>query len=57
MGGQRLTFASELKAFDATQVPRSANVNVVRDFLEHGITDHTADTFFEVFTLSRRRTF
>ena len=45
--GQRLMFASELKAFEAARVPLSPNPYMVRDFLEHGVSDHTSDTFFD----------
>ena len=44
--GQRLSFASELKAFKAAGAPLAANEPRIRDFLEHGVVDHTNETFF-----------
>ena len=44
--GQRLVFASELKAFRAAGMPLAASEPRVREFLEHGLIDHTAETFF-----------
>jgi asparagine synthase (glutamine-hydrolysing) len=44
--GRRLLFASELKAFRAAGVPMAASEARVREFLEHGLIDHTAETFF-----------
>jgi asparagine synthase (glutamine-hydrolysing) len=44
--GRRLSFASELKAFRADTAPLVANEPLVRDFLEHGLVDHTSETFF-----------
>jgi asparagine synthase (glutamine-hydrolysing) len=44
--GRRLVFASELKAFRATGIPIAASEPRVREFLEHGLIDHTAETFF-----------
>jgi asparagine synthase (glutamine-hydrolysing) len=44
--GRRLAFASELKAFRATDVPLTPNEPRIREFLEHGLVNHTDDTFF-----------
>jgi asparagine synthase (glutamine-hydrolysing) len=44
--GRRLTFASELKAFRADDRPLVPNVQLIRDFLEHGLLNHTNATFF-----------
>jgi asparagine synthase (glutamine-hydrolysing) len=44
--GRRLSFASELKAFRAETTPLVANEPLVRDFLEHGLVNHTSETFF-----------
>ncbi len=44
--GRRLVFASELKAFGAAGMPLAASEPRVREFLEHGLIDHTAETFF-----------
>lgn len=44
--GRRLVFASELKAFRAAGTPLAASEPRVREFLEHGLVDHTAETFF-----------
>jgi asparagine synthase (glutamine-hydrolysing) len=44
--GSRLVFASELKAFRAAGIPLAASESRVREFLEHGVIDHTAETFF-----------
>jgi len=45
IAGQRLSFASELKAFKAAE-PLAANEPRIRDFLEHGLVNHTDETFF-----------
>jgi asparagine synthase (glutamine-hydrolysing) len=43
----RFVFASELKAFrHDPRHPLAANLHVVRDYLEQGRLDHTAETFF-----------
>jgi asparagine synthase (glutamine-hydrolysing) len=44
--GRRLSFASELKAFKALSGTLSANEPRIREFLEHGVVDHTSETFF-----------
>jgi asparagine synthase (glutamine-hydrolysing) len=44
--GARMAFASELKAFKRLAIPIAANEPRVRDFLEHGLTDHTNETLF-----------
>jgi asparagine synthase (glutamine-hydrolysing) len=44
--GRRLVFASELKAFRSAGMPLAASEPRVREFLEHGLVDHTAETFF-----------
>lgn len=44
--GDRLVFASELKAFRHDERPLAANEIVVRDFLAHGLVDHGPATFF-----------
>jgi asparagine synthase (glutamine-hydrolysing) len=44
--GQRLTFASELKAFARIPGGLRPNVPIVRDFLEQGYLDHTDQTLF-----------
>jgi asparagine synthase (glutamine-hydrolysing) len=44
--GRRFMFASELKAFRAAGMPLAASEPRVREFLEHGLIDHTAETFF-----------
>jgi asparagine synthase (glutamine-hydrolysing) len=44
--GRRLSFASELKAFRAGSAPLAANEPRIRDFLEHGLVDHSSETFF-----------
>ena len=46
LDGRRLVFASELKAFRAAGQPLAASESRVREFLEHGLIDHTAETFF-----------
>jgi asparagine synthase (glutamine-hydrolysing) len=46
LDGRRLSFASELKAFRADSRPLVANERLVRDFLEHGLLNHTSETFF-----------
>ncbi len=45
--GRRFLFASEPKALLAAGAPRTPNVRVIRDYVEQGYLDHTADTFFE----------
>lgn len=46
--GDRLIFASELKAFRADAGHRlRPNERIVRDYLEHALLDHTEETFFE----------
>jgi asparagine synthase (glutamine-hydrolysing) len=45
--GRRLSFASELKAFRADRRPLAANTRLVRDFIEHGLVNHTNETFFQ----------
>jgi asparagine synthase (glutamine-hydrolysing) len=44
--GRRLVFASELKAFRAAGEPLAASEPRIREFLEHGLIDHTSETFF-----------
>lgn len=44
--GRRFVFASELKAFRAAGQPLAADESRVREYLEHGLIDHTARTFF-----------
>jgi asparagine synthase (glutamine-hydrolysing) len=44
--GGRFTFASELKAFKAGGLPLAVNERVIRDFIEHGLVNHTDETFF-----------
>jgi asparagine synthase (glutamine-hydrolysing) len=44
--GQRLSFASELKAFRGGSVPLAPNEPRIRDFLEHGLVGHSNETFF-----------
>ena len=44
--GHRLVFASELKAFRADSAPLTPNPPAVRAYLEHGLLDHTEETFF-----------
>ena len=44
--GQRLTFASEPKAFHAAGLPLAPNPSVVRDYIAFGILDQTDRTFF-----------
>jgi asparagine synthase (glutamine-hydrolysing) len=43
---RRLAFASELKAFRACSSSLSPNRRLVRDFVEHGLVNHTNETFF-----------
>lgn len=45
--GTRLLFASEPKALLAGGVNRIANPRVIRDYVQQGYLDHTAETFFE----------
>jgi asparagine synthase (glutamine-hydrolysing) len=45
--GRRLAFASELKAFKGERGPLRPNASRVRDFLEHGLVDHTDETLFD----------
>jgi asparagine synthase (glutamine-hydrolysing) len=46
--GGRLVFASEPKAFRADPGTRlRANASALRDYVEQGYVDHTAETFFE----------
>jgi asparagine synthase (glutamine-hydrolysing) len=44
--GRRFSFASELKAFRVGSRKLSANRGLVRDFIEHGLVNHTNQTFF-----------
>lgn len=44
--GQRVVFASELKAFRAYPASLDPNPRAVRAYLEHGLLDHTDETFF-----------
>jgi asparagine synthase (glutamine-hydrolysing) len=47
LDGKRLLFASEPKALLVAGVARRPNLPVVRDYLEQGYLDHTAETFFD----------
>jgi asparagine synthase (glutamine-hydrolysing) len=44
--GRRFLFASELKAFQPAVGSFSPNEPLVRDFLEHGLVNHTNETLF-----------
>jgi asparagine synthase (glutamine-hydrolysing) len=46
LDGRRLAFASEIKAFRAGGMPFVANPPLVKAFLEHGLVNHTNETFF-----------
>lgn len=40
-------WGSEIKQFFTAGVPKHINENVVRDFLDRAVTDHTTETFFK----------
>ena len=44
--GERFVFASEIKALLAAGLPRKANDRIIYDYLDSGLMDHTAETFF-----------
>jgi asparagine synthase (glutamine-hydrolysing) len=43
---RRFSFASELKAFRSAAAQLAPNERLARDFLEHGLVNHTNETFF-----------
>ncbi|MEE2998242.1 MAG: asparagine synthase (glutamine-hydrolyzing) [Pseudomonadota bacterium] len=43
----KIIFGSEAKALFEAGVPAVPNMNILADFLVHGIYDHSAETFFE----------
>jgi asparagine synthase (glutamine-hydrolysing) len=46
--GAKFVFASEIKAIlEDPAIPRRSNHQIVMDYLVHGFTDHTEETFFE----------
>ena len=42
----RLFFASEMKAFFRVGFPKEPNFDVINDFLQWGLIDHSEKTFF-----------